>query len=464
MFNELLKNVMNLGIITEDDTKRLTSIELMLLIIERVNGLLEHIDYVDEKLVNLLNTIKTVTIEVLNDWTEDGTLGVLINQTALKMVNDRIDDISTFVTPEQYGAIGDGVTDDTEAFKECVSQGKGVMLFGKEYHLTSPVDNSNVPFMIVSKDTKINGRMVSGFQGNSWHRKIGNYFVLKPTEGDINENGTHYGESAISSEVVPSPSFIGNAVGSFSSALGLDGVTCDIWGSNVIVNSKAGFAGMAIGIEVDVNNYSDDATNTVGVGITGIGTKDCEAGLSIGREDKTSKWIVGARIFKSKTGITINKPTTGMIIDEASTVGIALNNADTTVEGLQVTNGVKGIAVSNTETGIIIRNASDIGINLNSQGIRYTPNHDILDHFRLVRTTDEKVISPNSTYEFFAGEYEGLSVDYAISVSPSFSVPSGLMWCARINGNQPVIRVTNVTAKDITIPSGAWICHIDKFK
>ena len=33
MYNELLKNVMNLGIITEDDVRRLTAIELMLLII-----------------------------------------------------------------------------------------------------------------------------------------------------------------------------------------------------------------------------------------------------------------------------------------------------------------------------------------------------------------------------------------------------------------------------------------------
>ena len=42
MFNELLKNVMNLGIITEDDVKRLTAIELLMLIIERTNGLLKN--------------------------------------------------------------------------------------------------------------------------------------------------------------------------------------------------------------------------------------------------------------------------------------------------------------------------------------------------------------------------------------------------------------------------------------
>ena len=43
MFSELVKNVMNLGIITEDDVRRLTAIELMLLIIERSNGLLEYL-------------------------------------------------------------------------------------------------------------------------------------------------------------------------------------------------------------------------------------------------------------------------------------------------------------------------------------------------------------------------------------------------------------------------------------
>ena len=95
MFNELLKNVMNLGIITEDDVKRLTAIELMMLIIERTNGLLNHVEIIDEKLTNLLEEIRTTTIELLNKWKEDGTLEELINQTALKHVNDRIDETNT---------------------------------------------------------------------------------------------------------------------------------------------------------------------------------------------------------------------------------------------------------------------------------------------------------------------------------------------------------------------------------
>ena len=91
MFNELIKNVMSLGIITADDVKRLTAIELMLLIIERINGLLLHVDNVDEKLDTLLEEVNKITIEELNKWTQDGTFDSLINQTGLKNVNDRID-------------------------------------------------------------------------------------------------------------------------------------------------------------------------------------------------------------------------------------------------------------------------------------------------------------------------------------------------------------------------------------
>ena len=109
MFNELLENVMNLGIITEDDVKRLTAIELMLLIIERTNGLLNHVEMIDEKLdkteemideklVKVLENIRTTTIEELNKWTQDGTFDRLINQSALKKVNERIDETNAQLT------------------------------------------------------------------------------------------------------------------------------------------------------------------------------------------------------------------------------------------------------------------------------------------------------------------------------------------------------------------------------
>ena len=128
MFNELLKNVMNLGIITEDDVKRLTAIELMLLIIERSNGLLQYLsthiadsdnrfialdnkyqqitDDIKDKIIDnetyfnevIVDNLQDIAIDQLNSWLTDGTLESLINQTALANISNRVSALEQWKT------------------------------------------------------------------------------------------------------------------------------------------------------------------------------------------------------------------------------------------------------------------------------------------------------------------------------------------------------------------------------
>lgn len=161
MFSELVKNVMNLGIITEDDVRRLTAIELMLLIIERSNGLLEYlksyiqsndarVEQLDKKYQQITDEIKQrlidnetyfnevirenlidIAIEQLNNWLTDGTLERVITETALKfgVIINPTDEVQTRLNQLES--------------KVTVKFAKGTYNIGQPYKI---VDKSDITF------------------------------------------------------------------------------------------------------------------------------------------------------------------------------------------------------------------------------------------------------------------------------------------------------------------------------
>ena len=55
---------------------------------------------------------------------------------------------NTFVTPKMYGAVGDGVTDDTEAFRNCFAENDLICVTAGEYLVTDRIDlHSNMCIM-----------------------------------------------------------------------------------------------------------------------------------------------------------------------------------------------------------------------------------------------------------------------------------------------------------------------------
>ena len=176
MFNELLKNVMNLGIITEDDVKRLTAVELMLLIIERSNGLLQYLNsYVedtdnrlaglDEKYQQITDEIKQLIIDnetyfnevirenlddiaigQLNQWLTDGTLESLINDTALANISNRVKAIEDWKNEYMI---------DSQAIKTAL-EGLSSQVEGLEDWKDVYVDESQQAVKLMAKNVDFN--------------------------------------------------------------------------------------------------------------------------------------------------------------------------------------------------------------------------------------------------------------------------------------------------------------------
>lgn len=94
-------------------------------------------------------------VEKLNLWLEDGTIENLINIDKLNTLkteltneinrtNEHLDNKAIYVTPEMFGAKGDGITDDTQSFIQALETGKIFELKQeKVYRITQPINVSS---------------------------------------------------------------------------------------------------------------------------------------------------------------------------------------------------------------------------------------------------------------------------------------------------------------------------------
>ena len=119
-----IKNVaQRLGIITVEDMERYTALELIIMIANKMNEFNEILNDQKDKVEYLLNEGLLSEVEqIFDEWLQDGTFDALINQSALKEVNDRIDETnaqlstieldvnSRYLNIAKVGAIGDGLS------------------------------------------------------------------------------------------------------------------------------------------------------------------------------------------------------------------------------------------------------------------------------------------------------------------------------------------------------------------
>ena len=128
-------------------------------VIDNSNNAFEYLEWLkgqglsDEVIKNLL------------EWKEDGTFEKIINENLFNGLNDKIDEINSqldtnvqkIITPEMFGAVGDGITNDFEAIKKCFSYSNVIINFGKSkiYSIDSVGIESNAQNIIINGNNSI---------------------------------------------------------------------------------------------------------------------------------------------------------------------------------------------------------------------------------------------------------------------------------------------------------------------
>lgn len=69
--------------------------------------------------------------------TVDNALSITsTNPVQNRVITQALDDLSVYVTPEQFGAVGNGIADDTTSFQNALNSGKPIMCLSKAYKIT----------------------------------------------------------------------------------------------------------------------------------------------------------------------------------------------------------------------------------------------------------------------------------------------------------------------------------------
>lgn len=103
-----------------------------------------------------------------------------------------------YVTPEQFGAIGDGVTDDSEAFRQAIETEKPIVCtYGKKYNCITEIVTEKTTINIIGNRCMLKNfhlKINVNSRETSW---INAYPVPNSTIQDVNFNGTDKPEYCI---------------------------------------------------------------------------------------------------------------------------------------------------------------------------------------------------------------------------------------------------------------------------
>ena len=153
--NELKRTDLNCNVFDVYSYDSLSMQELLCQFFTKINECIK----VSNETIDLASWLvnEGLEIEVVNKlmlWLNDGTLENLINVNLFNTLHTKIENIGdrlTFLTPEEFGAIGDGKTDDYKALQNCINESikQGVyVLLKNKYYTSKTLDISNIKGII----------------------------------------------------------------------------------------------------------------------------------------------------------------------------------------------------------------------------------------------------------------------------------------------------------------------------
>ena len=166
-------------------------------------------------------------------------------------------DMATYLTPEAFGAIGDGYEDDTEAVKACIAKAaetKQTVIMAKSYYITSPIDIAYDNMQIIINSIVYNGTE-SAMKIHSSRNTIKIQSVNSSSVGVafVGENIRNIGYNLLEVNTITSGShgitFTTEAVGSFQNTVRF----------NHIKAGGAGCYGIAYFNPTDASTFGEDS-------------------------------------------------------------------------------------------------------------------------------------------------------------------------------------------------------------
>ena len=279
-------------------------------------------------------TLKTVTdvdiVDYINLSASTGStlVGTIQSRTGsvTRTVASKSNDV---VSVKDFGAVGNGVTDDYAAFLAAINslsaEGGKIIVPDASYVLNSTLTwgTKSIYWDIgtgcIFSGTGVGVSKFPYMTTNPAQMAVGPY--IKSSTSQLGGGLVNGGTAAFNVEAIQPPAIVqAQTVGIYFGASGSSpNTTANVWGANGLISVASGAKGTYQCVELDVNNYSSVAGPVKGISCSGIGTSNATVAFEALRAD-TTRWTYGIHILHSVTGLKIENDSAGF------TNGIVVGN------------------------------------------------------------------------------------------------------------------------------------------